>query len=400
MRTRRTLVAGVMLMLSTAVAQADEQQPAATPSKSPAWSERMRGLYKTLSDLLTDVSSSKRFNDPANAYRIENEVNKVASLTHDLTKKGMVVPDLDPTVQIVAGMLAEQAKGAAAELKRGNRGYARVLIRSIPGYCIACHTRNPSGPEFSKLPLEPNPKEGKLSHVELGEFYAATRQFDRAQDEFIEVINSTEAAKNLPIDWSRAVHDSLAIAVRVKQNTDMARQVATSVLNTPAAPIFERQDAEQWRVSIEDWQQELPRIPKTEAGLYSEMLRLMAKAHDTQKYPADRSGDVYYLRASSIAHDLLQMAPNGQYADQALLMAGICYEVLSPVGLEDLHQIYYEACIRRSPHTPTAEMCYRRYEQSTFFDYTGSAGLDIPFDVREKLLELGGMAKAVKNIQK
>jgi len=207
MRTRRTLMVGILVLgtvtLTPAIVHADDKQPAATPSKSPAWTEKMQGLYKTLSDLLTDVSSSKRFNDPANAYRITNEVNKVASLTHDLNAKNMAVPDLDPTVQIVAGMLAEQAKGAAAELKRGNRGYARILLRSIPGYCIACHTRNPSGPEFSKLPLEPNPKQAKLSHVELGEFYAATRQFDRAQDEFIEVINSTEAAKNLPIDWSQ-----------------------------------------------------------------------------------------------------------------------------------------------------------------------------------------------------
>jgi hypothetical protein len=247
--------------------------------------------------------------------------------------------------------------------------------------------------------LEPSGKGGALSQVERGEFYAATRQFDRAQNEFIGVINNPEVAKNLPLDWIKAVHDSLAIAVRVKRDPDLARNVATAVLTTDNAPVFERQDAVQWKASIDDWHQELPRIPQTETGLYAEMVRLMSKAHDTQKYPADHSGDVYYLRASSVAHDLLQMAPNGPLAPEALLMEGICYEVLSPVNLEDLHGIYYEACIRRAPHTPTAELCYRRYEQSTFFDYTGSAGMEIPADVREKMLELGGLAVGVNGIK-
>jgi hypothetical protein len=154
------------------------------------------------------------------------------------------------------------------------------------------------------------------------------------------------------------------------------------------------------KTSIESWRSEAPRVPQTEEGLHAELMRLMKHAHDAQKYPADRSADIDYLRALSVAHELLRIAPNGKYADEVLLMTGICYEVLSPVNLEDLHEIYYEACVRRVPHTNVAESCYRRFEQSTFFDYTGSAGTHIPRDVREKLLELGGLARKVTDIRK
>jgi len=36
--------------------------------------------------------------------------------------------------------------------------------------------------------------------------------------------------------------------------------------------------------------------------------------------------------------------------------------------------------------------CYRRYEQSIFFGYTGSAGTGLPEDVRNKLKELKNLA--------
>ena len=226
-----------------------------------------------------------------------------------------MVPDADPTVQIVAGMLAAAGEGRGRGTQTWQSGLTQESFSGrFPAIALLAIRGTLQVLSSPKLPMEPNAKEAKLSHVELGEFYAATRQFDRAQDEFIEVINSTEAAKNLPLDWSRAVHDSLAIAVRVKQNTDMARQVATSVMNTPAAPIFERQDAEQWKASIEDWQTGAPKSRENGSGPVRRDAETDGKSARNAEVPGGSSGDVYYLRASSVAHDLLQMAPNGQYA--------------------------------------------------------------------------------------
>jgi len=393
MRARNVWIVGAMvtglMTLVPSVAGAD-----AKPTHAQ-WSQKMQSLYKTLSDLMTDVTSSKRFNDPANNYRIEDEAEKIATLAHDLSRSGMVAPDADPSVQIIAGVMAQETRRAATELKKGNRAYARTILRSVPGYCIACHTRNQFGPRFDKLPIEPM-GEKLMTDVEKGEFFAATRQFDRAEDEFIKVVESSSAVNTQPLDWAEAVHQGLATAVRVDRDPELAMKFVSAVLNSKDAPFFVKQDAKSWKASIDDWQKELPRLVRTEDGLHAELLRLMDKARNLQKYPADRSGDIDYFRASSLAHDLLQLDPNGKYADEAMLMAGLCYEVLSPIHIEDLHELYYEACVRRSPHTEVAEVCYRRFEQSTFFDYTGSAGMELPEDARAKLLELGGLAAQKK----
>lgn len=371
-----------------------EDQAAVRP-EGRAWSSKMQELYKTLVDVLTDVTSDKRFKDPANKYRITNEANRLAVLVHDLTKRKMVSADKDPTLPFVAGLLEEDTKMAALALKKGNRSYARSILRTIPSYCITCHTRNDSGVQFAELPLEPSSK--SLTPVERGEFFAATRQFDRAQQEFISVIRDSRTANRYPLDWLKGVRDSLNIAVRVKQDPAQASDIVLAVLDTPGAPAFVKQDAKVWKNSIEDWKNEAPRELKTEDGLHAEALRLMNDAREVQKYPMDRTADILYLRASAVLHQLMQTAPNGNYINEALLLAGVSYEVLNPIESGDLQDLYYEACIRKSPHSEIAQLCYQRYEQSIYFGYTGSAGTDIPDEAISHMIELKTLSQPEKS---
>ena len=366
---------------------ADDQGRVPSQEKSASkWDAKMGELYRTLSDLLTDVTSDRRFRDPSNKSRIEKEADRLAGLSHDLSAKGMVAPDADPSIQIIAQMLGSESKQAVYELKHGDRGYARILLRSLPSYCIACHTRSSSGPQFSKLAFEP--AKGSLTPIERGEFYAASRQFDRALAEFKKVIQDSKSVEKNPWDWETAIHQSLAIAIRVKKDPAQANEVIKAVMSAPGAPAFMKSDAKIWQVSVQDWQNEVPRQARTEAGLHNEALRLMAKAREIQKYPMDRTGDVLYLRASSVVHDMLQIAPQGEFSAEGFFLAGLSYEVLSPLRLEDLHDIYYELCIRKAPHSETAGLCYRQYEQSQYLGYTGSAGTYIPIGIRKKLSEL------------
>lgn len=392
------IVVGSIILCAKRVG-ADElarPDPKASPpltEKAIPWSGKMQSLYKTLSDVLTDVTSNRRFNDPENKLRIQMETDELARLAHDLNRKNMVRADADPTVEMVAEMLGSETKRAASELKRGHRTYARSILLSVPSYCIACHTRNSTGVEFAELPIEPSTK--SLTPIERGEFYAASRQFDRAQDQFKLIIQDSKFAAVDVFDWQKAVHHSLAIAVRVKQDPSQAKEIVQAILKTPNAPFFMKQDAKSWLASINEWQQESPRHAASEEGLYSEAVRLLARARETQKYPMDRTADIFYLRASAATHDLLQVAPNGPHSSEAFLLAGLSYEVLNPVNLENLHELYYGACIRKAPHSPTAEICFQRLEQDITQDYTGSIGVDIPEDVRQSLENLQRLAGAL-----
>jgi hypothetical protein len=357
---------------------------------TPKWTEKMQGLYQTLSDILTDISGDERFNAPKNKAKIEAHAKKLASLAHDLEKKGVLSPDKDPTIEILSGLFADESQYAYEELKRGNRNYARGVLRSISGYCIACHTRNNSGSQSPKLPTPLGTTD--LTAVEKGEYFAATRQFDLAQQEFDKVVGNLPLSLSRPLEWKRGVQQSLSIAVRVKKDPTRALEIVEHVLSNSGAPYFYKQNALKWKKSIEEWKSEEKPKTVTEEGLYSEAVRLISLAHELQKYPMDRSADILYLRATAVLHELLQLAPSGKRSGEAFLMAGLSYEVLRPLNLEELHDFYFEACIRKNPHTSLAELCYQRYEESVYFGYTGSGGTELPKSVKDRLSKFEALA--------
>ncbi len=371
-------------------AQAQKAAPSKSPGeKSAEWRNQMQNLYKILVELTTDTSSDRRFNAPENRARIERNTQQLSEGAHHLMLPESS-PDQDPTVRILSDRFQAESQRAFSALKSGNRAYARGILNQISSYCIACHTRNQSGPSFAVLPLEPLSK--GLTPIEQGRFLAATRQYDRALDLFQKIVNDPQGPVQSPLEWEQALRYGLSIAVRVKKDPEAAQALVERVLGAKNAPFFLKQDATQWKASILKWKEEIPKRALTEEGLYTEAVGLLAQASQAQKYPMDHGADVLYLRASAVIHELLQTAPEGRKTPEALLMAGMCYDVLRPLNMEDIHEVYYEACIKKSPHTALSETCYRRYEQSTYAGYTGSGGFFLPEDVKEKLRTLEALA--------
>lgn len=371
-------------------AQADEKVQKST---SASWNAKMQGLYQTLTELITDTSSDRRFGDPKLKSKINTNADKIAKLAHQLGEKATKSPDLDPTLVMIGGILAEEAREAADALKNGNREYARSILRTIPSYCIACHTRNSSGPQFKELALEPT--DPSLTPTERGEFFAATRQFDRALGEFDKVIRDQKVASEDHWIWKRTVEQALAVAVRSKNDPKIAEIIVDAVIATKNTPEYIRADAKLWKKSIQAWMKEKPLEVRDEGALRTEAMRLMARAKELQQFMMDRSADIDYLRASAATHDLLQVAKDSRTIADGLFMAGLSYEVLNPLKRDDIHQIYYAACVHKLPHTELSELCYRRYEENVILGYTGSGGTSVPSSVRERMRKLETLSQSI-----
>ncbi|MBC7691805.1 MAG: hypothetical protein H7222_08540 [Methylotenera sp.] len=384
------LLAPLSQLGSLRPAAAEESIPSSLLKKSPPWQRSMQELYVTLVDIMTDVTSEKRFNHPSSKARIDRNAKKLATLAHDINEKKMTAPDSDPTLKLVSGLFKDQADQAYSALKAGQRPYARSILSNISSYCIACHTRNGSGPSFKNLPLIPSSTD--LTPFEMGAFYAATRQNDQALATYRKLIGDPNSLSRATFEWERSLKSALAITVRVKNDPELTLSLVNQVLGSKNAPYFILQDALQWKKSVENWKSELPHHATSEEGLFAEARKLFAGAHEMQKYPADHSADIDYLRASAVLHELLQKYPLGSHVNEALLLLGASYEVLDPVHLYNLHEIYYQTCVKRAPHTPVAETCYKRYEESVYLGYTGSAGTSIPHSVQEQLKALRELA--------
>lgn len=354
------------------------------------WQAKMKGLADVMSDLLPELYSAN-----GDRERILKDAKTLTKLTHDLKmgeKSGKLraPSDADPTLFFLSERFSDQMARAHTALKQKQFDYGKGLLKSATAYCIACHTRHDNGPEFPTFPLKID--EARLDKSEKAELFVATRQFDRALVLLKELVANEELAQKRVFEWERPLRTALAISVRVKKDPTVSAELVAAALATPGLPEFERARLRKWVAAIDAWKREPKVKTRTEAGDAAEMRRLLREAQELQLYPMDRAAEIQYLRASTFAHDVLRTGRDKTLVTEALLTAGAAYEALSTPVFWPLHEMFYEACIRRSPHTAIASDCYERYEQSVYVGYTGSAGTDIPTEVVGTLDSLKALA--------
>ncbi len=341
---------------------------------------QMQNLQRVLSSLLTKVSSDAHFFEGSNFIETESELNELKNLAHELRKQSPSTGN-DPIYNYLPTHLEQDAEEAARAYHDRNLVYARALIRSVSDSCIACHTKDTLGAKFpgislkASLPLKP---------LELAQFYSATRQFDQAESIYAGIIESPGARG---VDLDEAIRQSFAIAIRVKNDPKLALSLVEKVIKSPEAPVFLKLNALAWKKSIQEWKAKKS-VPETSAALLQEAKRLLREAEKLKKFDRDRAGDIQYLRATELLHDLLRKSPPSKILGEALYLLGQCYSVLSPYHFDDFSNLYFEACIRNSPHTDLSEKCYHRFEQNLYFGYTKSSGTHVPENMSKKLVDL------------
>lgn len=359
------------------------------------WSQKMQQLSGVLQQMLPILASDKPL-DASTTKKLQTNVKQLRGLAHSINmgpdaKVSPLPPDADPSIQFISSMFEREVKHADAALSQGNAQYAKNSLRLVTSYCISCHTRDSKGPQFQSLFL---PKElDRLPRIERARLYAATRQFDRALKEFDTVIADPKMASQQPLEWGRAVRHAFSIAIRVKQDPSEAEKVLKKVDSLKTTPPLFKEYVTPWKKSVAEWKKETGTKFDSEAAFLKRAGEISEQARNLQKYPMDHSADVLYLRVSALAHEQLSRFPTGKKASEALFLAGESYDLLDDHLISPLPEMYYEACIRRSPHTPIAAKCFERYQANVYFGYTGSAGTSIPREVVQLLNELRTLAK-------
>lgn len=382
------------VMVSSAFAAGDE-----APSNTE-WKNKMNQLSLTITSLLSQASSPERFRDPKNKASIQKNIDSLKTLAHTLNPKKMSSSKKDPTLAVFAKDLEEKADNALQAFSSGHMDYSRRVVRQVTASCIACHSRNASGPQFGDIGAPDSSM--NLKPIELARYFAATRQFDRAFDESMKLVKDQSTTS--PWEWQEAVDQALNLAVRVKRDPKAALGVTEAILHDDHTPKYLKQNAKTWEQSIASWKKELKAAALksstlSEGALLKEAQRLFQKGQKLQKFPMDFSGNVFYLRSTSVLHDLLQNYPEGKKTTEALFWIAQGYENLSALRDDDIQNVFYEACIHEKPHSDLALKCYHRYEQNTIFGFTGSSGTHLPDEIQEKLLHLGAEAAPRKQVR-
>lgn len=363
------------------------------PNSSNAYSGSMQDLKLALNELLPLVVDPGQYNLPQNQKVIDEKVKRLVTLSRSVTHS----PDLlkkDPSIQFLSKAFSEDVDRINQSLKMEKREFARYNLMNLTSYCIECHTRTSTGPSFHSV--EFSGTLSKLSGLDRGEYLLATRRFDSALKEFSSFIDESlkqqSHLSDLAFNLDRAVRYSLSITVKYLKNPKKSMEIVQKLKNAPGAPFYLQQNVLGWEKAIKNWMKEKRNKDTSVNGILKMCRQWIREGREGQGDSGERGGDIYFLRALSDLHLILSAKLTPNQLGEALYLTGLGYEAVRDLSIWTLHENYYESCIRKVPHSEWSAKCYRRFEESVYFGYTGSSGVQIPAEAMKQLEELKALA--------
>lgn len=343
-------------------------------------SQRMRSFSESLVALYPLVASQTEFQNPANHETINMHAQKMARESQGLFDNH--VPhkdDADPSLSILANNLGRELSSASDAIKSGDRTYARVRLRNATSTCVQCHTRSSTGPQFGGLVEGEWVK--KMSVLDQAEMATSLRQFDRALELYLSILENPKGVQVKSFEWEQAAQSALAISLRVKRDLGLAIKIVDKAIGAPNVVPFFRDDATEWRKILQGWQARGEYEKVKNKNLLVVARGLIDGAQNRFLYQGHRSNLVIYLRASGYLHEFLKTKQTSENAAEALYLLGLSYEGIEDASGKTMGPLYFRECIHRNPRTRQALACYDAYEENTYMGFLRGGGMSLSPEV-------------------
>lgn len=387
----KVLVTSLVIFLCVGAVSCRSMNPTSEP-QGASWSQNMQGLAGEVKDLLPYLYDRAAFEAPENRERVQNFLNNFAQGAHKIdTEMAKGLAGDDPMVSYSLENLSGDLQRASASYGRGQFEYARYVTKSSLNHCFRCHSVTQAGASAA-WDLE-TVQDLKLAPLEKADLLVATRKYDKALAFLEQLLNSNQFLKERPFDYESALRHYLALMIRVQNNPARALEEMKRISKNPETPHYISEQLGGWIQSLERWSKEKASPKKSAKGVLRLATERFQQARRIQRFEKDHAGDVEFLRVTSILHEGLRHLKSEEDQAQALFLLGNAYEVLDELGSWNLHETYYEMCVRRAPRAAVARKCINRLEASIFMGYSGSAGTNIPMEERERVESLKRLVK-------
>ena len=344
----------------------------------------MQEIFSALVFALPRSMDPHRFGDPNERERILAALGALSDRAGQLEIHGAARGE---GFRYLAAALARDALDVRSRYEAGRIDEAAFLLQRITEDCLACHARLPSSGDAAlsarlaeRIPLE------ELDRPERARLLAATRQFEAALDTWEELFFDPD----VPLarhDRMGYFADYLTVAIRVQG--DLARALATlrRLAARPDVPDWVTPDFAAYIAALEELHER--GLGDGDGSALGRARSLIAEAEALRDVPADRTGLVQDLVASSLLYRFTESRPwKGRDVAEAYYWLGVAESRIDRSYWRSQADFYLETAIRMAPREPFARDAYARLAERTRAGYTGSSGTHVPPDVQRRLDEL------------
>ena len=352
----------------------------------------MGGVYESFVKVIPYV-----YSDEDTIAILKKDPAKKADLLKDLThlseffKSARHVeyfqrPGFRPSLDTMNSHLSDTINS----VEGNNFAFAQKRLTAVTSLCITCHSQlsaegsaNAFGDAIAKTKRVDFP-----SDYAYGNYLYLVREFDDSQ-KYLELAIQKSLKESKSTELYTSLRRIISIHTKISFNEDKANKFLDKYRKDPAMPMLASSTLSSWHNSLLKWNKFDPKkIKSTE-----EFIKTYLAPLEEVKELTSSDNDITLLIASGVLSKHLNDNPKSSNTPEILYWLSIAERRLSTTYFFTLSDLYLKDCIMLYPASPYAKKCYKQYEDTIEFGYSGSSGTDIPPAEKRELVRLKALLK-------
>lgn len=377
---------GLFLAFSMAAQAEALLKNEATPQTKESMSEFLTQFISLKKFLVSD----EEFQDPKNAAEISKHLKELSIAV----KKTQHDPILNQeNFKFSREVLQDHVSETERVFRLGNKSYARWMTNATLGICMSCHTQMPTQSRHFPVFLK---ADFFTSNFDQAEFMFATKDFEGASKIYKKIIKGFPKNNLSAEKLDKSIQREISYQIRIKRDLGAARAAIAEFRQQKQLPQDMLKNLASWDKQLKKWQtKKLPDVAKAQPQEIANFAQKNLSLETNQKRIEDADARfVTHLIVSGVLYEYLQKQPKSSSVPEVLYWLAVVDREKNNSLFYSLADLYLRECMLKFPESSTAIKCYKEYESEIVFGYTGSAGTNIPNEVKEDLKFLKSYVEA------
>ncbi len=353
---------------------------AETPT--PTTQDIMQANFAAISTAFGASFDPIEFEAPENRKRIRDALESLSKNARQLSEHGK---DLDGESKFLRESFFRDAADALRAYKAGYYPESRFVLHQMIDNCVGCHTKLPSDSGFeAQGSFLIGVDSQKLRVADRVRLQVATRQFEAALETYEQMFRMEEITPQ-QMDLDSAFQGYLEVAVQVRAEYSRAAAGLRLFEQRKDVPGYLESRLEAWTRALD----QLAKNPPPVGGGLPEARRLIKIAREQSVFPDDPNALVYYVTAAGVLHRYIDSGPKQkEKLAEAFYLLGVAESHVNHSYWISETEYFLEIAIRMAPDAEFSQSAFDFLEDLTTAGYSGSGGVNIPADVKDRIEEL------------
>ena len=357
-----------------------------SPDTPVSINETMSDIGNTLGHLAPLVFHDKEGENQQELLEISTDIETLVKLFEQAKPHFRM---RSTAYQISFDVIETHLKSTYINLKNGYYNTTKPMLRELFSICASCHTQD----KETRHLFGGTTREKFSSDLHYAEFAYATRDYDVALTYLAKSLNDKTVKLTEP-QLLQAFKRALTIFAQIKNQPAGGAVWLKTYSQYPGHTQFSKTTLSEWVTSLDslskaDYQVDSP--PE-----FAQIKQLVTQILGDPDAPVNsifpsKQEKVTRLWLRGLLYTYLNSNPKEEEIPQLLYWLAICDRSINYSFYFSLADLYLKECIVRYHQHPVAKSCFNEYREYITFSYSGSAGTNIPQEIRDELYRLEQM---------